>query len=61
MLDGLLKSFATTCMIKLVQWVPDYLNSRLSERLDIAMFFAAAGNRHSGHWSSATGESKAAV
>ena len=35
--------------------------SRLSERVDIAMFLAAAGKRRSGHWSSAAGESKPAI
>ena len=54
-----------------VQWVlnypntdylnTDYPNSRLSERLDVAMFSSAAGKTHSAHWSSATGEIKAAV
>ena len=50
----------------LVQWVPDcpnpdYPNTRLSERLDVTMFSAAAGKTRSGDWSSATGESKAAI
>ena len=40
---------------------PDYPNFRLSERLDVAMFLEAVGKRRSSHWSSATGESKAAV
>ena len=44
-----------------VQLVPNYPNSRLSECLDIAMFSAEAGKRHSGHCTSATGESKAVV
>ncbi len=52
--------------LNIIQWVPDYPNtdypnSRLSERLDVAMFSAAVGKRRSGHWSSATRESKAAV
>ena len=56
--------YITSCIS--IQWVPDYLNldylnSRLSERLDIAMFSTAAGKRRSSHWSSATGESKTAV
>ena len=33
----------------------------VSERLDVAMFLAAAGEKCSGHWSSATGEIKAAI
>ena len=33
---------------------PDYPNSRLSERLDVTMFLAAAEKRFSGHWSSVT-------
>ena len=53
-----------------VQWVldylnTDYLNSQLSKCMDVAIFLAAAGKRcsglNSGHWSSATGESKAGV
>ena len=49
-----------------IQYVPDclnldYPNSQLSECLDVTMFLAAAEKRRSGHWSSATGESKAAV
>ena len=38
-----------------------YPISRLSKHLNVTMFSAAAGKRHSGHWSSATGESKAAI
>ena len=50
----------------LLQWVlaypnPDYLNAQLSERLNVAMILAVAGKGRSGHWSSATGESKDAV
>ena len=52
--------------VKKVQWVPDhsnpdYPNSQLSEYMDVAMLLAAAGKRRSSDWSSATGESKAAV
>ena len=62
------KSFSVNLVnpLRLVQWVPnypdpDYPDSRLSERLDVTMFSAAVGKRRSGHWSSATRESKAAV
>ena len=46
-----------------VQWVLDYpksnhSNAQSSERLDVAMFSAAAAKRHSGHWSSTTGKIK---
>ena len=49
-----------------LQWVPDYpnpdySNSRLSERLDVTMFSAAAGKWRPRHWSFATGECKPAV
>ena len=37
-----------------------YPNAQLSKRLDVAMFTAAAGKGHSGHWSSAIGKSEAA-
>ena len=40
---------------------PDYLNSRLSEHLDVAIFSTAAEKRCSVHWSSATGESNDAT
>ena len=63
-----LPSALTKCLLK---WVPDYPvpdypnpdypNSRLSKRLDVAMFSSAAGKTRSAHWSSATGEIKAAV
>ena len=61
-----LKEYLSWSIVLVLQWVPnypnpDYPNSPLSERLDVAMFSAAAGKIRSGHWSSATGESKPAV
>ena len=53
-------------LVRVVQWVlnypnPDYGCPNIWTLAHIAMFSVPVGKRHCGHWSFATGESKAAV